>query len=670
MKTSKSIIKPVIGLILLWCISAASFASYGPIDFTDKTLIDATSINVQYSRMVLNRRTGNFEINAELTNISSDSISGPLYFTIEQISSPDVSIVNHDAVSTQDIPYFLLNTTQLDPNDTLSLKLKFSYSSRARFTFTEKIYSSAVTGYTVGGTVSGYTGKGLVLQNNDGDDLVIDADGNFSFATALPDGSAYAVTVLTPPVKPTQRCTVENGEGFLNAENANVTVNCRLLLFISADDGLVGRELFATDGTAAGTFLVKDININASSDPSNLVVVDGVTYFVATNGINGRELWKTSGAVDDVVMVKDIRPGSGNAFTHRDSNLVAVGNTLYFRAYDGVNAFGLWKSDGTAAGTVMVKYTWPDERFNGFAPEELTAMGNTLYFSANDWDGGYNLWKSDGTDAGTVKVNSGGYDIFPEDLTVVGNTLYFSADTGSNLELVKSDGTDAGTVRVKPGQDGALFPRYLTVVGDTLYFSAYDDFRNGIELWKSDGTDAGTVMVKNIRPGSSGAFPDGLTAVGNTLYFTADDGINGRELWKSDGTAVGTVMVKNIWPGSGSALPQLASVYSDDYVPSTLTAVGRTLYFTAQNGVNGMELWKSDGTDAGTVLVKDIRPGSGSASPFGLRAEGNTLYFNADDGTNGRELWKSDGTYAGTVMVKDINPNSGASSNPVPLNAN
>ena len=56
----------------------------------------------------------------------------------------------------------------------------------------------------------------------------------------------------------------------------------------------------------------------------------------------------------------------------------------------------------------------------------------------------------------------------------------------------------------------------------------------------------------------------------------------------------------------------------------------------------------------GTVMVKDIRSGSGDSYPYDLAVVGNTLYFAANDGTNGTELWKSDGTASGTVMVKDI----------------
>ncbi len=142
MKTHRSIIKSTIALILLWCSSSVSYAA---IDLTTQELIDATSIDIQYSRMVLNRRTGNFEINMQLTNISPDQIPGPLYFTVDQISSANVSILNHADVSTQGVPYFLLDTTLFNPNDSLSLKLEFSNSGRERFTFEEKIYGPAVT---------------------------------------------------------------------------------------------------------------------------------------------------------------------------------------------------------------------------------------------------------------------------------------------------------------------------------------------------------------------------------------------------------------------------------------------------------------------------------------------------------------------------------------------
>ena len=171
-------------------------------------------------------------------------------------------------------------------------------------------------------------------------------------------------------------------------------------------------------------------------------------------------------------------------------------------------------------------------------------------------------------------------------------------------------------------------------------------------------------LVKEIFSRGTG-YPVHLTAVGNTLYFAADDGTNGYELWKSDGTASGTVMVKDINSGSSGS----SHYHSGSSYPSKLTAVGNTLFFQANDGFNGHALWKSDGTASGTVLVADPYGASDNSYPLDeLMAIGNTLFFEAYSTANGSELWKSDGTSSGTVMVKDINSGSG-SSNPHELTA-
>jgi ELWxxDGT repeat protein len=139
--------------------------------------------------------------------------------------------------------------------------------------------------------------------------------------------------------------------------------------------------------------------------------------------------------------------------------------------------------------------------------------------------------------------------------------------------------------------------------------------------------------------------------VNGTLFFTASDGMNGTELWKSDGTDVGTVLVQDVNPGASSS------------TPNGLTNVNGTLFFSANTAANGFELWKSNGTTAGTVLVKDINPGAGSGFPRSLTNVSGTLFFSAATSAAGTELWKSDGTAAGTVMVKDINPGAASAFN-------
>ena len=104
-------------------------------------------------------------------------------------------------------------------------------------------------------------------------------------------------------------------------------------------------------------------------------------------------------------------------------------------------------------------------------------------------------------------------------------------------------------------------------------------------------------------------------------------------------------------PGQGHQPRQRSWLY-----PSNLTNVNGTLFFSADDGTNGSELWKSDGTAAGTVLVKDIRPGSQRLYPEQPDERERHAVLRGRRRHDGPELWKSDGTAAGTVLVKDINP--------------
>jgi ELWxxDGT repeat protein len=90
--------------------------------------------------------------------------------------------------------------------------------------------------------------------------------------------------------------------------------------------------------------------------------------------------------------------------------------------------------------------------------------------------------------------------------------------------------------------------------------------------------------------------------------------------------------------------------------PGHLTEVNGVLFFSADDGEHGAELWMTDGTPAGTQLVADIYPGPESSFPTDLTNVNGTLYFSADDGLHGTELWISNGTEAGTKLFADINP--------------
>lgn len=85
----------------------------------------------------------------------------------------------------------------------------------------------AVASYTIGGTVTGLAGSGLVLQDNAGDDKAISANGSFTFAVQLEQGKAYSVTVKAQPVNPAQTCTVAGGSGTVTTGNVtSVAITC------------------------------------------------------------------------------------------------------------------------------------------------------------------------------------------------------------------------------------------------------------------------------------------------------------------------------------------------------------------------------------------------------------------------------------------------------------
>ena len=207
-------------------------------------------------------------------------------------------------------------------------------------------------------------------------------------------------------------------------------------------------------------------------------------------------------------------------------------------------------------------------------------------------------------------------------------------------------------------------PANLKVAGDFLYFTANDGV-SGVELWRTDGTDVGTMRVSDIRSGTASSFsntiaPPFFTEANGLLYFQADDGVHGPELWRSDGTEAGTFMIRDIWPGSTSSL-SATNINQNPY----FTSFDGALYFAADDGTNGIELWKSDGTLAGTSLAADIFPGlapfvqptPNSSTPSSLTVANGALYFVATDSAHGRELWKLELGATVPTLVKDINPN-------------
>lgn len=308
-------------------------------------------------------------------------------------------------------------------------------------------------------------------------------------------------TIMVKDIRPGSASMLGNSEdGYFT--NVNGT------LFFAATNGSNGTELWKSDGTGAGTVQVKDIRPGVtSSTPRNLASAENTLYFWADAPGYGHEIWKSDGTELGTVMVKDINVGSWGAIPSSSLgdpiNVICSFNEgAFFVANNGNSGVGseLWKTDGTEAGTVLVK----DIRLGAMSSDiqELTEVNGILFFSATDGNAapyhGQELWKSDGTEAGTVLVKDivpGTVNSNPGYLTPVGNHLFFAAGNGSSRVLWKSDGTEAGTMSLGPESS----PAYITHSGGFLYYSAYQS-GSGTELWV---LHTGIMAVEEKETGNS-----------------------------------------------------------------------------------------------------------------------------------------------------------------------
>lgn len=284
----------------------------------------------------------------------------------------------------------------------------------------------------------------------------------------------------------------------------------------AANPGTAGNAAGGLFGNVGGVIpkwthlgTVRDINPNGGSDPQHFTTFNNKTYFTADNGTNGRELWVTDGTTTGTSMVKDINAGAGSS---NPTQFTKLGNKLYFVANDGAKGRELWVTDGTTAGTLMVKdiNTQRDAMSpialgitSGSNPAGMTVWKNKLYFSATSGSPGTELWCSDGTAAGTVllkDVKAGAAGSSPSELyalntSTIAGTLsythyYYSAIGGNNgrelwefhpLTNTHKKISPAVAPNTNPLGEAHNWP--WVQMGNALYFYAnYDS--NGGELWK------------------------------------------------------------------------------------------------------------------------------------------------------------------------------------------
>ena len=349
-----------------------------------------------------------------------------------------------------------------------------------------------------------------------------------------------------------------------------------------------------------------------------------MTLFSAADSVHGRELWASDGTAQGTYLVKDIYPGPRSS---RPDELVAFDGRVYFEAADSSYGVELWSSDGTAEGTALVADLWPGVNQNS-RPADLTVAGGTLFFTASTGDEGREIWKvpAGGTAELVTDLRPGPDSSNPQDLMALGGLIafsYYTPETGRELAI--SDGSAGGTevFDIEPGATGSdpepLFGQALKL----LFSATTSDVGRELRSYTPIGDQI--CLIVDATPGPSGSYPREAVVNSTDVYFTADqlsgpgkhflrssvactgllenlhnvdssgltvyDGLvlfeSEGDLWITDGTGPGTM-------ASLIASPDIAA-YSDGRQNVYFVHWGGLAWFMGAGGI-----WSSDGTAGGT----------------------------------------------------------------------
>ena len=399
-------------------------------------------------------------------------------------------------------------------------------------------------------------------------------------------------------------------------------------------------------------------------------------------------------------------------------------NKLVFSARSKGIGQELWVSDGSPAGSGLLKNIYPDslnntDFVNGSFPDKFTQGDGLVYFSARDTsDSRYTPFVTDGSPTGTRRITNlwtdDGFsngDFRLTDHYYWKDKLYFSGAVPirgiqPDAELYQYDPLSDSAILLKnietldfSGFGVGSYPQRFSENDSFLFFVA-ETIDEGQELWKTDGTEAGTQLVKDIQVGELGSFdnpiglyPPSFIGLDSLLIFTANERSSGWQLWRSNGTESGTYPLQDtftyraigrmaklgsrvlfwenepgrgtiLWSTDGSDAGTFALLdslpFSVNVHPFTLYTNEQIGFFTFYSDSVGSELWVTDGTTGGTRLVKDMAPGIKSSEPASVISIGGDQYlFWAKDSTGDRVLWTTDGTEAGTFMLQDYKQAAG-----------
>jgi len=396
-------------------------------------------------------------------------------------------------------------------------------------------------------------------------------------------------------------------------------------------------SLWYTDGTPAGTGKAVPEGVFPAFAWFDPAPASQYIFFQApadSGNPNWLSLWRTDGTKAGTLCLDKALSRKSPIVPQY---LTPLGGGILLAGSDPVSGTELWKSDGTAKGTGLLKEINPLNRTLGSSPFGFTgALGKAWFWAyTGSGPGGYQVWTTDGTPGGT-KLFLPRLFGSPSPFFLGPFGVFFRGDSES---LWKSDGTAKGTVRFFQGpMNWMLNIRPIASFGDKILLSCRTS-KEGDEPWVTDGTASGTKLLADTVPGRTGGYFGEAVSLGRSAVFISRLGTSISRLWITDGTRAGTrILSSRLTYASG------------------IVRLGGKVLFEGKAGgsLSGMEPWVTDGTPAGTKLLADIYPGTGDGRFLNPFRVGDRVFFLATDGSlppGKYGLYSTDGTPAGTKRM-------------------
>jgi ELWxxDGT repeat protein len=457
------------------------------------------------------------------------------------------------------------------------------------------------------------------------------------------------------------------------------TINATTALVLASDPyGVASNKIFKTDGTLAGTSMLK--TLPSGNYATFIGVTNGKALFFNRDGLVAfsGSYWRSDGTVAGtvslgvngtpnpllydgvrsevdasgrIVFQNQMQPLGIEDLVQSDANLttltsiagdragyarnanpsvpISFSGKAYFNADNGSGVSG-WKSDGTAAGTVLQTSLAPS------APEKADIWQNNLYYTS----GGF-LYQQTPT-SNPVQLSTFGSDI--DEVEAVGNRLYWAKSSAKSIFYTTSPTAPATQITVVPAGWQLQKIHGMTEANGFLYFFTKETLNQSLSVYYRTGIyrfDGTNVLPINYYLGGGGFQPEfisngEISAKGTEIFFA-----DYTHLYK---TGNGSDLVTTVFENTTTSYKNFKNLH----------LVGNTLVFNSTNAANGYELWKSDGTTAGTTLLKDLNPGVEDACPSEVTDFNGIGYFFVDNCHNEYAFWKTDGTTTGTVKVNDL----------------